>query len=42
MYQCIKCLINEEEVHYVDDSYKKSLEEYRKIKDFAKYALDEN
>ena len=42
IYQCIKCLINEEEVHFIDNSYKKTLEEFRAIKNYAKYALNEN
>ena len=42
IYQCIKCLINEEEVHFIDNSYKKTLEEFRSIKNYAKYALNEN
>ena len=42
IYQCIKCLINEEEVHYIDNSYKKTLEEFRAIKNYAKFALNEN
>ena len=41
-YQCIKCLINEEEVHYVDESYKKALEEFRDIQSYARTALKEN
>lgn len=42
IYQCIKCLINEEEVHFIDDSYKRTLEEFRAIKNYAKFALNEN
>ena len=42
IYQCIKCLINEEEVHYIDNSYKRTLEEFRAIKNYAKFALNEN
>ena len=42
VYQCIKCLINEDEVHYIDDSYKRTLEEFRAIKNYARFALNEN
>ena len=42
VYQCIKCLINAEEVHYIDYSYKRSLEEFKKIKEYGMYALNEN
>ena len=42
VYQCIKCLINEDEVHYIDDSYKHTLEEFRSIKNYARVALNEN
>ena len=42
IYQCIKCLINDEEVHFIDTSYKRTLEEFRAIKKYAKFALNEN
>ena len=41
-YQCIKCLINEKEVHYIDDSFKKKLVEFRDIQSYGKIALNEN
>ena len=31
IYKCIKCLINEKEVHFVDDTYKGHLERFKKI-----------
>ena len=42
VYQCIKCLINEEEVHYIDDSYKKHLDDFRAIRSYGMSALTEN
>ena len=29
-------------MHFIDNSYKKTLEEFRSIKNYAKYALNEN
>ncbi len=42
VYQCIKCLINEDEVHYIDDSYKKHLDDFRAIRSYGMSALTEN
>ena len=41
-YQCIRCLINETEVHFIDYSYKPQLEKYRSIQSFGLRALQEN
>ena len=41
-YQCIKCLVNENDVHYIDKSYKGTLEKFRQIENYGKRALIEN
>lgn len=41
-YACIKCLIDEEEVHFVDKSYKASLERFNQIKQMTEKAVREN
>ena len=41
-YQCLKCLVAKENLHYIDKKYKKQLEEYEAIKDYAAKAIKEN
>ena len=41
-YQCIRCLINEKDVHYIDKSYIGTLETFRKFQDFGARAIQEN
>ena len=42
IYKCIKCLINEKEVHFVDHSYKHQLERFQEIKSMTVNIMDEN
>ena len=42
IYKCIKCLINEKEVHFVDHSYKNQLERFKEIKSMTENIMDEN
>ena len=41
-YACIKCLIDEEEVHFVDKSYKASLEKFNQIRQMTEKSVREN
>ena len=41
-YACIKCLIDEEEVHFVDKSYYMSLEKFKQIKLMTEKVVEEN
>lgn len=42
IYKCIKCLINEKEVHFVDHSYKGHLERFKKIQATGYQVMEEN
>ena len=42
IYKCIKCLINEKEVHFVDHSYKNQLERFKEIKVMTETVMEEN
>ena len=42
IYKCIKCLINEKEVHFVDHSYKSQLERFKEIKVMTETVMEEN
>ena len=41
-YQCLKCLVAREDLHYIDKKYKKQLEDFEKIKGYAAKAINEN
>ena len=41
-YACIKCLIDEDAVHFVDKSYKGSLEKFLQIKQLTEKVIKEN
>ena len=41
-YACIKCLIDEEEVHFVDKSYTASLAKFNQIKLMTEQVVNEN
>ena len=41
-YQCLKCLVAKENLHYIDKKYKKQMEEYESIKEYAAKAIKEN
>ena len=42
IYKCIKCVINEKEVHFVDHSYKNKLQRFKEIKSMTETIMDEN
>lgn len=42
IYKCIKCLINEKEVHFVDHSYKGQFERFREIRTMTSTIMEEN
>ena len=42
IYKCIKCLINEKEVHFVDQSYKNQLKRFNEIKSMTESIMDDN
>ena len=42
MYNCIKCLIDEKEVHFVDHSYKGHLQRFKEIKTMTESAMEGN
>ena len=41
-YQCLKCLVAREDLQYIDKKYKRQLEEFEKIKEYAAKAIKEN
>ena len=41
-YQCLKCLVAREDLHYIDKKYKKQLEDFEGIKEFGAKAVVEN
>ena len=41
-YQCLKCLVAREDLQYIDKKYKKQLEDFEKIKEYASKAIQEN
>ena len=41
-YLCLKCLVAREDLQYIDKKYKKQLEEFEKIKEYAAKAIREN
>lgn len=42
IYKCIKCLINEKEVHFVDHSYKSKLEYFKELQSMTESMLKNN
>ena len=38
-YQCLKCLVAREDLHYIDKKYKQQLEEFENIKSYAAKAI---
>ena len=41
-YKCLKCIVASEDLHYIDKSYKKSLEDFEAIKEYTYRAVCEN
>ena len=41
-YQCIRCLVDEKEVHYIDKSYVQSFEKFKNMQNVALRTLHEN
>ena len=41
-YKCLKCLVAREDLHYIDKTYKKQLEDFEKIKEFVAKSICEN
>ena len=41
-YQCIRCLVDEKEVHYIDKSYSVLLEKFKSIEKYGQRTLEEN
>ena len=41
-YACIKCLIDEDSVHFVDKSYESRLKRFRQIKKMTEKIAEEN
>ena len=42
IYKCIKCLINEKEVHFVDHSYKSQFQRFKEIKAMTEMCVEDN
>ena len=41
-YKCLKCIVAQEDLHYIDKRYKKQLEEFEAIKEYTCKAVIEN
>ena len=41
-YKCLKCIVAQEDLHYIDKRYKKQLEEFEAIKEYTCKAVLEN
>lgn len=41
-YKCLKCLVEREDLQYIDKKYKKNLEDFEKIKDFVAKSIKDN
>jgi ribosomal protein S27E len=41
-YQCLKCIVAKEDLQYIDKKYKKQLEDFENIKEYAAKAITEN
>ena len=42
LYKCLKCIVAQEDLHYIDKKYKKQLEEFEAIKEYTCKAIVEN
>jgi len=42
VYKCLKCIVAQEDLHYIDKKYKKQLEEFEAIKEYTCKAIVEN
>ena len=42
VYKCLKCIVAQEDLHYIDKKYKKQLEEFEAIKEYTCKAIIEN